>query len=457
MGILDYLRLGSAQIKAHKKRTLTVVMIVGLLFSVIMTGAFLIQGIQNAALGIMLAPTDSKVLVMSGVDPKVCDDECNPSDEIAAIKNLVEKYGGRIIPATITQNSDGVFYHLSEDVFTYLADTEDNVTTLAVSPYDLTKLLDKDITNQTPDDRMSAEEINELREQALHQVVTSKTGQKYYIADILPGGIGASSLSLSSVDQSNNPLDLILSQINTGLGVSFIIDVADGDADSEPGNSSSHERPSGVAEQKNVDIETIGFVFAEFPSLKTAYNYYRDEANYCSEFNRFTGNCGRHYQYQTIATISDPIITYDNLQTIWQIFKIIAAVLAIIALVIAVATYVRIIDKDIKVSSLYRVMGATSSQVRLVYLTYLFLLSVLAIMFAVLVGLILAIILSLVNQAALQEVFTLGFGVAPAYIWLVGWNSIFWYLVISLVLAAILALVLCHGQFQGKKLAKTLR
>lgn len=60
MRVLDCLRLGVAGVKAHKKRALTVVVIVGLLFSVLMAGAFFLQGLENAALGKMLAPTGGR-------------------------------------------------------------------------------------------------------------------------------------------------------------------------------------------------------------------------------------------------------------------------------------------------------------------------------------------------------------------------------------------------------------
>ncbi len=451
MSILDYLRLGSAAIKAHKKRALTVVAIVGILFSTITAGVFILQGVQNIALNEMLAPTGGKVVVMSGVDMRVCDEDCDIPSEIATIKANVEKHSGQIIPATYSQTNDGIFYHLDKEIFNYQpANTEDDVSEIAISLYNLNKLTGKEMSEHGFSSNLTVTDINNLRDENLHKTVTSRSGKKYYIAGILPGGAGAPSLSLAYVGDSHNPLNLLLEQIVLGGSESFIIKPAENSIAEEFPNN---ERPSGVIEQSNIDTETMGLVFSEFPNLEIAYSYYRDKANYCSEFNRFTGNCGRNYKYQTVAAISDPLTAYENLQAIWKVFKIVAAVLCVIALIIAVSTYVRIIDQDAKIISLYRANGATGMQVRLVYLAYFLLLSCLTILFAIMMGLVLSGVLSLVNQAALQEVFTLGFGEAPInMIWLVGWNNVIWYVIGSMTLAIPATIILCVHQFKHTNL-----
>ena len=138
-------------------------------------------------------------------------------------------------------------------------------------------------------------------------------------------------------------------------------------------------------------------------------------------------------------------------------FKIAAAVLAAIAVLIALSTYVRLLGGDVKIIALYHAMGATGWQIRLVYLTYLVMLSVLAVGFAVILGLGLAAGLSLVNMAALKEVFAMGFGVVTEEIWLVGWSEVIWWLAGALLVAAGLAVVLGNGNFAGKELGKRMK
>lgn len=450
MRVIDYWRLGIAGVKAHKKRALTVVMIVGLLFSVITAGAFILQGLENVALETMLAPTGGRVLVMSSVDTKICGEGCDIAAEVAEIGKNVEKYGGEIVPTEVIQTAEGTFYKLKDDVFDGARSGGDNeVTEVAVPLKVAAKLADIEIPERDVDVAEKLEAVQEVREKTLYQTVESKTGEKYYIAEILPGGVYVNDLAFAGVEQDGNPLDLILGQINTGTSQNFII---------EPGGVSLEVGDSGVEGVMDfIDAGEMGVVFAKFDGLEMAYNYYRDGANYCSGTDRIFGNCGKAYKYQVVAAVSNPLMAYENLQSIWSVFKIIAVVLVVTAVVIALSTYARLIGKDMKIISLYHVIGATGWQIRMVYVMYLVILSVMAVGFAVIVGLILAAIVSLVNMEALGQVFMLGFGVAEKEIWLVGWNNLVWWLVGVMLLAAIIVVVLGNGNFTSKELAKKMK
>ena len=104
MRTLDYLRLGAAGMKAHKKRALVVVMIVGLLFGVVAAGAFFLQGLEQVALAEMLAPTEGKVLVMSSVDARACGEDCEAA-EVEKMKEKIGEYGGEVVPAAVRQTA----------------------------------------------------------------------------------------------------------------------------------------------------------------------------------------------------------------------------------------------------------------------------------------------------------------------------------------------------------------
>ena len=103
MRTLDYLRLGAAGMKAHKKRALVVVMIVGLLFGVVAAGAFFLQGLEQVALAEMLAPTEGKVLVMSSVDTRACGEDCEVAAEVGRMKEKIGEYGGEVVPVAVRQ------------------------------------------------------------------------------------------------------------------------------------------------------------------------------------------------------------------------------------------------------------------------------------------------------------------------------------------------------------------
>ncbi len=453
MRFMDYLRLGFAGVKAHKKRALTVVIIVGVLFSVITAGAFVLQGLENVVSGEMLKPTDGKVLVMSMVDTKVCDEECDIEAEVAKIKQNIAKYGGKIIEVEVAQTADGMFYKLKQGVFASSSESAD-VTEVVVPLATAANLAGIEMPERDAEVVEKIEAIKEVREKTLGKTIESKSSEKHYVADILPSGVYASDLSFMNIGQSGNPLDLIFSQVRTGASQNFITKSAEAKPKSEDTTS---ERPSGFMPAENVNVEEMGLVFAEFDSIKAAFDYYWDEVNYCSENDRIFGTCGRDYKYQVLSAVSDPLTTYENLQNVWLVFRIVAAVLGVIAVIIALSTYARLIGKDMKIISLYHAMGATGKQIRIVYIVYLMMLSVMAVGFALVVGLGLAAVLSMVNMTALEQMFMLGFGVVKDGVWLIGWNSLLWYLIGAMMLTAVVAVCLGNGNFKVKELAKRMK
>lgn len=454
MRLTDYFRLGFAGVKAHKKRAFTVVIIVGLLFSVITAGAFILQGLENIALETMLAPTNGKVLVMSSVDTKICGDNCDIAAEVVEIKKNIERYDGKIIPTTISQTADGMFYKAEEKVFSSGANNTTDVTQVIVPLGTAANLASIEMQERDAEVADKLATTQEVREKTLGKVVENEAGEKYYIAEILPSGVYANNLSFMNIGQGGNPLDLILGQIRTGVSQNFITKSAKTEPEED---ESDMGQSSGFIAMEDIDAEAMGMVFVQFEDVKAAYNYYQDKANYCSETDRIFNMCGKDYKYQVVSAVSDPIMTYENLQNVWLVFRIVAAVLTVIALIIAISTYGRLIGKDMKIIALYHAMGANGKQIRLVYLTYLLMLSIMAVGFAIVVGLALAAVLSLVNMTNLTQVFALGFGIETESVWLVGWNNLVLGLAGIMIFAAVIAIVLGNGNFTSKELAKKMK
>ena len=464
MRTLDYLRLGAAGMRAHKKRALVVVMIVGLLFGVVAAGAFFLQGLEEVALAEMLVPTEGKVLVMSSVDTMACGEDCEVAAEVEKMKEKIGEYGGEVVPAAVRQTAEGMFYVVDEGVFREVfsgvkaeASGEDEAMTVVVPLEVAAELagIEMPESGASVAERMVA--IYKVREAALGRTVESETGARYEVAGILPGGVYATDLSLVYAGQSGNPLNMLFGQVKTGVSQSFGVGQAEDGGQAEAENGLAEAGTTGDGQAEDVDAEAMGMVLAVFEDIEAAEGYYRNEVNYCAEVDRMMGRCSEEYRYQVAAAVADPLGTYDNLQQVWLVFKIAAAVLAAIAVLIALSTYVRLLGGDVKIIALYHAMGATGWQIRLVYLTYLVMLSVLAVGFAVILGLGLAAGLSLVNMAALKEVFAMGVGVVVEEIWLVGWSGLIWWLAGALLVAAVLAVVLGNGNFASKGLAKRMK
>lgn len=454
MRLTDYLRLGFAGVKAHKKRAFTVVLIVGLLFSVITAGAFILQGLENIALETMLAPTDGRVLVVSSVDTKICGDNCDIATEVVEIKKNVERYDGKLIPAKISQTADGMFYRTEEKVFSSETNNATDVTRVIVPLGTAANLAGIEMPERDAEvaDKLAA--TQEVREKTLGKVVKNEASEKYYITEILPSGVYANNLSFMNIGQGGNPLDLILGQIRTGVSQNFITK----SAKTEPKmDEDDMGQSSGFIVMEDIDTEAMGMVLAQFEDVKAAYNYYQDKANYCSETDRIFNMCGKDCKYQVVSAVSDPTMTYENLQNAWLVFMLIAAVLTIIALIIAISTYGRLIGKDLKIISLYHALGATKRQIRVVYAVYLLMLSLMAVVFAILLGLAFAATLSIMNMEALKQVWTLAFGTQASEIWLIGWNNLVWWIVGVMMLAPVVAVVLGNGNFTSKELARKMK
>ena len=430
MRSVDYLRLGFVGVKAHKRRAFTVVIIVGLLFGVVMAGTFILQGLENVILGTMLAPTSGKVLVMSNVDRGICGEECDIPQEMEAMKRKVEEYGGEVLEARAVHTTDGMFYEMEEDIFG-IANDDDDAMQVAVSLKTAMKLAEIGMLDWNADMAKKAQDVERVRGEVLGKVVESRSGVKYQIVEILPGAVYLGNLYLSNLGQKGNPLDSIIGPIGTGASLDFVVSNA-GEA-SETG--------------------ALGVVFASFPDVESADSYYRDEANYCLEIDRTFGMCNEKYRYQIASMISSPLEAYEKFRDVWLVFKIAAAVLAVIALIIAFSTYVRLIGKDMKIISLYHAMGATGWQIRIVYIVYLLMLSLMAIGFALVLGLGLAAGLSLINMEALRQLWLLGFGVEVGEIWLIGWNNLVWWLMSAMVLVAVVTVILGNSNFTSRELA----
>ena len=170
MRLTDYLRLGFAGVKAHKKRAFTVVIIVGLLFSVITAGAFILQGLESIALETMLAPTDGKVLVVSSVDTKICGDNCNIATEVVEIKKNIERYDGKIIPAKISQTADGMFYKVEEKVFSSETNDAIDMAQVVVSLGTAANLVDIEMPERDAEVAEQLDAIREVRAKTLGKI-----------------------------------------------------------------------------------------------------------------------------------------------------------------------------------------------------------------------------------------------------------------------------------------------
>lgn len=439
MRVGDYLRLGVAGILAQKRRVALVVGVVAALMSVLVAGCLVIQGAEDTALEEMTRVTNGKVLLSVNVDARICGEGCDMGTEEQKLKEKIREYGGEVIEAKMVANADGMFYRvIGDDLglfgrsgFSDLMEAPEGETGVLVSMSTAARWLG--IGMYAPS--LKAEDMvkiaERIRNEAVGKIVETENGGRYYIVDLLSGGAFTGALEVSRGDDYN-PLDLVLEQVETGGGQNFVVS----------------------GEVDGIETEAL---LAEFPDVEKAEEFMRDPENDCMETGQMLGECGEEYRYQVTEVISSPVVMRENMHGVWVVYGVVCVVLMAIVVAIEAGTYTRLIGQDTKTIALYYAMGATRRQIRRVYMVYLLLLSVIAVVVAGLIGVGLAMMVSMVNGEALTQAFVLGFGTEARKVWLMGWN---WQIVVMMgvVLMMVPVVVLCNAkQFTSKKLAQKLK
>ena len=437
---LDYLRLGVAGLKSHKRQTPTVTLLVGLLFAILTTATLILSGLERNILNAMLGPTDGQVILQSSIDLYVCGESCDIPTSLEQVRSNVKKYGGEVVDFTQPSGFMGTYYQLSGENFTVRANTKitDDTPQILVPLSTAASLIGYDLPEAGSDSTTKLRAAQEIRSLTTGKLVTTTLGQQYYIADILPSGDLAGNLAFANLGQSN-PLDLFFSQIYTGRSLNLALTIPQ-----------SVETTTDNPLPANTATETTS-VFAKFANLESAYAYYQDPVNFCDPISLASLSCSTDYRFTTQSIISNPLGAYGTFQNIWEVFQVVAIVIIVIAVVIAVATYSRIIGKDQKIIHLYFALGANDAQVRGIYFTYLLGLSLLALLLAGLLGTGVALILSWAWQDSLLQLFELGFNVLFEQVWLLGLHPVLGVAAASLIMTPLLTVLVEHKQLSARR------
>ena len=123
-----------------------------------------------------------------------------------------------------------------------------------------------------------------------------------------------------------------------------------------------------------------------------------------------------------------------------------------------VFTLIRLIDQDSQSIALFRSLGASGADIFVIYLFFLLELCALAATFAVFIGIILSIIISIFNNASLAATIATHYLTIPKNpIVLFGINSSCFVLIIIMLTIAPLCLLLSIDHFSNKNIAKRMK
>lgn len=443
MQLCDYFKLGFAGVRAHKKRAIMTVIIVGIIFSLIFVVYFLLQGAENLGFAKISQPTGGKILLSSIID----NDQCITPDDCQAkalvLSEKAEEFGGAIIEnvSTVITN-DGNFLVLPPEILkdaiqVDLAQVPTETTPILMPANTLATWQNIELFSEA--DRYNKDraavatkvvpKLEKLLADSLGQVITSPNGIKYYIAGFLPSSVGVA-MSLQSVLRKGNAwLDTILTPISSGTSLPIIL---------------QHDNlvlleSTNMALIKSSDSPIISI----FPDAKSAYEFRQSivEQGFSSPEGLFGDVFSMFQQYQSLQ----------------QIVGTVANVLTVVAIIVIVTTYLRLLSQDRKIISIYFASGATKLQICLVYSVYLLILSILAIIFALCASSLATLLINLIYQTPLAQLFAFNFGTAKIGIMLFGWNgSILKYIILILIMAP-LCVLMGQGNFSRPKLARSLK
>lgn len=432
MQLLEYLKLGSSGIRIHKKRTFQTIFITGIILCISATLIFVLQGIENTVLNKMTSSTDHKILVKTSIESKVCNETCNIHAERQQIEQNIKKYNGKIIRTKIFNINNHKFYALKNTKLLNSDQNDTSVPSISAPIEVIADLIDLKTPNYDENLDIKINFIKKIYKDILHQKITTKTGEQYYISNILPSRLFAPNLALSNLNIKNSPLDIIFSQLDTSGSINMI-------------------------EKETKNLEEDSTIFAEFDNIESAAKYYHNKENYCTKINHIIGNCDKAHKYYVEAVISDPLSVYEKFQNIWSILKISLIILSTLLIIITVCTYTRIITKEEKVISLYQAMRATKIQITKIFTVHLLLLCITTIILSLILAILITVCFNITNKDILQKTLMIGLSINVNNLFIIGWNSVILIPIVSLILSVFLTIIINNQSFSSHKIAQQLK
>lgn len=440
---LDYLRFSFAGIKIHKKRTAKIVFLTGLIFMVITTITFILQGTESMILKNITSTMDGRIVVKTSIDPDYCVKPCNDNKNLKQIKNNIQKYHGKILNHTSVIIDNQSFYKIqglknSNDIINH-GQPDTSIPSISAPIETILELLD--IKMQTPDNQIASKTsfIKDVVNGTLHKVVTTRSGKKVYVSDIYPSNFFSHNLTQPDVNQNQYPLDMIFNQIYSTKSLNII-------KTNENSFSNKYDIAAPTSENKNTTE-----VFALFEDILSASNYFHDKQNYCTRIRYALGSCGEDYRYHIESVISDPINTYEKFNEFWSVFRLAVTILSIILIIVTTSTYTRIIAKDKQIISIYKSMYATKRQITTIFTLQLFIICLVTIIFSIALSFIFTLIFNAQNIENIQNTLIVGLSTKVDNVFIFGWNNIILIPIYGLVVSVALTILLNNQSFYPKR------
>ena len=433
MRFYDCLRLAAATITRQKGRTIKTLIICGLLPAIISGASFLTFGVFQVSNRAINAATAGRIIVTAEPDANYGADASQ-----AELATLIQHYGGSLIEdIALASTTDGTYPILPAALFSpdiqALADQAPADSIPIVLPVSTAITWLQTAETSADPAATSLPLLNSttdasLAHSTLGQTITSPSGQNYFLAGLIASSVGINNITFADPIMSYYVQELITPRSATPVLL----------------------RTAGSA--ANLPTETSTALWAYFTSATDAYRFFADPAVNCDQFDRQEQICPDTFRYAATAPLGFELSFRWSYQNLFSFHTGLALVLGAFTLIIAFITQLRLLGHNPRSIALYYSLGASTRQVRLIHLTHLILLDLLAGACSILVGLLLALILNLINLGNLTELYTTLYGLPTSTVFLLGWSWSQLLLLIFLLPTAPLCILCARRALTNKQL-----
>lgn len=405
----DVLKISTKNIKIYLKRNLMIMAVMGVIFGLIFAINLWLTGMEKTYVAQASRATDGQVIIAAtnSTEGMIIDDT-RPKTSRADMKADIEAHGGKVLEDAEKFGMFGAVV-LPAELVKNAIEVDLDKTPADAAPVLITtflgeQLLNKDFPNEYTSAINKQKDYENYREELIGKTFTDSYGAKYYVVGLASSNFHINNLSFKHLERGNsNLLNPILEIIPTPEGTPIVID---------NGKSQLWQKGSNVLE-KDVSASNKTTI-AVFDNSEKAYEYLKNGNGRFMNIDL----PNRTYSVTVIAGMS-PESAYI-LKIIKMVANIASVVLGIIAAIVVIFTSIRLIDQDRHNIALHYSLGATTGQVRIIYLCYFLELMIGAAIFAFVFANIIVLSFSALNKKMLGIQAMLGFNQMI-------YESVWWY------------------------------
>ena len=413
---------GAKRLFTDTKRSLFVILSASALFSLVFLVNLWFQGLQSTYLHLAAVTNDHVVISATAEDAMLAG--ALTSEQQHSITADIEAHSGHLIGAATYfgayQSIVLPAHFLTDRILIDPSQAPDDAAPTLVSTFLGEQLLGHAASHDRSDLATKTDSYTQYRQALLGRTFTDISGAKYYIIGFAPSNFHVANLSFAQIDPLNqSPLNPALELISTPYTPSIVID---------NGKSALWQGAATTPADPN---NRPAALLAYFDHADAAYQYLL--SSHAAFFNLNLPD--RTYAVEVVAGTSPEALYRFQ---ILRLFVVVAsAVLLLIAAIIVILSSIRFVDRDRSNIALYYHLGATTRQVKCIYLGYFLTLMLTATLVAFLVATLIIAIFNLTHQDLLSAQALLGFALpAPRTIW---WYGLSPELCLSIVIALLLA------------------